>query len=161
MEGINLSLVDHLSPATPFVDPSVTPSLATNALASIGTTADHSSTPLIGGAPLSLVDPSAIPSFITDVSIVIDHSATPPINVAHINGDPNAQLPGVMSTLSTAVTISAAMSNMDNEELNPATHTSPSNVPTNAVGGIAEKGPTGMTKKAGIMRPNSHSKTAR
>lgn len=35
----------------------------------------------------------------------------------------------------------------------------PSNVPTNVV--IAEKGPTGMTKKAGIMQPNSHSKTAR
>jgi hypothetical protein len=156
-----LSLVDH--PATPliiaapsFVDPSVAPSLATNA--SIGTTADHP-TSLIGGA-----HPSAIPSLVTNVSMVIDHSATPPIDVAHINGDPNAQLPGAMSTLSTAVTISAAMSTMGSEELNPVastTHIAPSNVPTNAVRGITEKGPTGMTKKAGIMRPNSHSKTAR
>jgi hypothetical protein len=166
MEDVTLSFLDR--PATPLIDaaPSfVDPSLAT--LASIGTTADHSTTSLIGGAPLSalsLVDPSAIPSSITDVTMAIDHSTTPPINVVHINGDLNTQ------PMSTAAAISTAMSTMGSNELNnPVASTTqilvdisaaPSNVPTNfAV--IAEKGPTGMTKKAGIMRPNSHSKTAR
>jgi hypothetical protein len=190
MEDVTLSLVDH--PANPlvnvtssFVDPLVIPSLATNE--SIGTTADHSTTSLINGASLSLVDASAIPSLVTDVSMAIDHSAAPLINVAHINDDPNAQLPG---TLSTAVTISTASEPVSEHNIsavsslmfperpeplsnplvvelnNPVVATtqmltdisavSP-NVPTNAV----IMGPTGTTKKAGIMRPNSHSKTAR
>ena len=202
MEDVTLSL-DH--PATPFinaapslVDPSVIPSLATNA--NIGTTADDSTTSLttIGGIPLSLVDSSAIPSLITDVSMAIDHSATPPINAMHVNGDLNTQLRGTMSMLSAEVTISTAMSTMEPVSVhntsavsslmsperpepspnplivklnNPVASTTqtlidisastPSNlnVPINPV--IDEKGPTGIAKKGGIMRPNSHSKTAR
>jgi hypothetical protein len=103
------------------------------------------------------MDPSAIPSLITDVSMAIDHSATPPIDVAHINGtsavsslmlperpEPSPNLFVVKPVVSTMfIDVSAA----------------PPKVPSNAV--AVEKGPTGMTKKAGIMRPNSHSKTAR
>jgi hypothetical protein len=117
--------IQNAAPQASFVDPSVIPSLATNA--SIVTTADHS-TSLISG-DLSLVDPSAIPSFIT---------------ISTAMGSEELNNP-VASTTQMLIDISAA----------PSTN----NVPTDAV--IAEKGPTGMTKKAGIMRPNSHSKTAR
>lgn len=129
-------------------------SLATNA--SIGTTADLSTTSLIGGVPLSLVDP-AITSLTTDVSMTIDldHSAAPPINVAHTNGDPDAQLPGTMST---AVTVNPLVVTLDN----PLVSTTQMLFNISAAHPkVTEKGPTGMTKKAGIMRPNCHSKTAR
>lgn len=78
-----LSSVDHpatalINAAPSFVGSSVesVPSLATNAGIGTTSTADHSTTSLIGGVPLSLVNPSAIPSLVTEVSMAIDHSST-------------------------------------------------------------------------------------
>jgi len=199
------SMMDY--PATPLlggvplslVEPSAIPSfVADESMTTASSMTNHSATPLIGGAPLPLVDPSAIHPSVTDISMTVvnsatDRSATLPINVTHVNGGLNAELP----MMSTTVSFSTTMSAMSGEEPvpvhnvsaaslmlsepspnplimklnNPAASTTeilvdasadaPSDPPTSAPVHTSEKGPTGLTKKTGVMRPNPQSKTAR
>lgn len=192
------SVTDHSAPPIGVAPSSlVDPSLVNNAsITTVSSATDHSA-PLAGVAPLSLVDPSAIPSFVMEVNSAMDHSATSLNNVTHINGDLNAQLP----MMSTMVTLSTATSDMSGKEPIPVSNTSivshaplepspgplvvglgnpaalatgmlidaaanapsntPANPPTDAPTRTSEKGSTGLTKKAGVMRPNPQSKTAR
>ena len=150
------------------VDPSALPSLITDVSMAI----DHSTTPPIniahenGNLNSHLPDTeSMLPTAVTISMAMSSMDSEEPVSVHNTSAvslllpersERSEPLPNsLVMELNNPVASTTQILNIALNDISAV----PSSVPTNAA--IAEKGPTGMTKKAGIMRPNAHSKTAR